>query len=380
MLRIKLAAGAIGVFSEDMVFATNVIYVFYTYRAGLRTSLAVLISNTNIQYKMNTLTFPILRLLADGRFHSGEAIAQHFKVSRTTVWNALQEAEALGVQIFSVRGRGYRLPEPIQLLERDAVLEAIGEQRAWFRLELHDHLESTNSYLMKLAAQNAAHASCVAASLQTRGRGRRGRAWQAGLGASLTFSLLWRFQSGAAALSGLSLAVGVALIRAMRSLGIEQTQLKWPNDLVVQYQGRHRKLAGILIELQGDMEGPSAAVIGIGINLRLPEQVKKHIDQPATDLAALSRQWQNPSQLLGLLLRHLAETLSVFEQQGFAAISEEWTAYHAYHNQTVRMLLPDGRETQGVARGVADDGILLVETTSGIQRFSAGEISLRGVV
>jgi len=339
----------------------------------------VLISKTNTKPKMNTLTFPILRLLADGRFHSGEDIAQHFKVSRTTVWNALQEAEALGVEIFSVRGRGYRLPEPIQLLERELVLEAIGEQRAWFKLEVHDHLESTNSYLMKLAAQNAAHASCVAASLQTRGRGRRGRIWQAGLGASLTFSLLWRFQSGAAALSGLSLAVGVALIRAMRSLGLAEMQLKWPNDLVVHYEGKYRKLAGILIELQGDMEGPSAAVIGIGINLRLPEQVKKHIDQPATDLAALSEKWGGPSQLLGLLLRHLAETLSAFEEKGFAALSEEWTTYHAYHNQVVRMLLPDGRETQGIARGVAEDGILLVETASGLQRFSAGEISLRGV-
>ncbi len=334
---------------------------------------------------MNTLTFPILRLLADGKFHSGEAIAQHFKVSRTTIWSALQEAEALGVQIFSVRGRGYRLPEPIQLLEREAVLEAVGEQRAWFKLEVHDHLESTNSHLMKQAAQGAAHATCIAASLQTKGRGRRGRAWQAGLGASLTFSLLWRFQSGAAALSGLSLAVGVALIRTFHSLGISQTQLKWPNDLVVRHQGQFRKLAGILIELQGDMEGPSAAVIGIGINLRLPEQVKKHIDQPAIDLAVLTEQlppeqWQNPSQLLGLLLKNLAETLNAFEQHGFTALSQEWTGYHAYQNQTVRMLLPDGRETQGVARGVADDGILLVETTSGLQRFSSGEISLRGVL
>jgi BirA family biotin operon repressor/biotin-[acetyl-CoA-carboxylase] ligase len=334
---------------------------------------------------MNTLTFPILRLLADGKFHSGEAIAQHFKVSRTTIWSALQEAEALGVQIFSVRGRGYRLPEPIQLLEREAVLEAVGEQRAWFKLEVHDHLESTNSHLMKQATQGVAHATCIAASLQTKGRGRRGRAWQAGLGASLTFSLLWRFQSGAAALSGLSLAVGVALIRTFHSFGISQTQLKWPNDLVVRHQGQFRKLAGILIELQGDMEGPSAAVIGIGINLRLPEQVKKHIDQPAIDLAALTEQLspeqsQNPSQLLGLLLKNLAETLSAFEQHGFTALSQEWTGYHAYQNQTVRMLLPDGRETQGVARGVADDGILLVETASGLQRFSSGEISLRGVL
>jgi BirA family biotin operon repressor/biotin-[acetyl-CoA-carboxylase] ligase len=323
---------------------------------------------------MNNLTFPILRLLADGRFQSGEEIARHFGVTRATVWNALKDAEALGVQLFSVRGRGYRLPEPIQLLEHDSVLAAIGEQRNWFNLELHDHLESTNSYLMKKAAAGCAHATCVAASLQTRGRGRRGRAWQSGLGASLTFSLLWRFQAGAAALSGLSLAVGVALIRALHAIGVTNAQLKWPNDVLVD----QHKLAGILIELQGDMEGPSAAVIGIGLNLRLPQHVKRHIDQAATDLQSLMRTPPNPSELLGLLLRHLAEVLSEFESSGFERLREEWITHHAYHNRPVLMLLPDGREAHGVVTDIAPDGVLLVETANGIQRFSAGEISLRG--
>ena len=222
---------------------------------------------------MNILTFPILRLLTDGKFHSGETIANHFNVSRATVWNAVQHAESLGVEVFSVRGRGYKLPQPLKLLDEQAILNAIGEQRAWFKLEVHDHLESTNSYLMKKISSGLAHASCVVANLQTKGRGRRGRSWQAGLGASLTFSLLWRFQCGASALSGLSLAVGVALIRALHSLGITQAQLKWPNDVLI---GRE-KLAGILIELQGDMEGPSAAVIGVGINLNLPTNIKQKI-------------------------------------------------------------------------------------------------------
>lgn len=322
---------------------------------------------------MNTLTFPILRLLADGRFQSGEAIAKHFGVTRATVWNAMQEAESLGVEIFSVRGRGYRLPEPITLLDHDSVLAAIGEQRVWFNLELHDTLESTNSYLMKQAAAGAAHATCVAASLQTRGKGRRGRSWQAGLGASLTFSLLWRFQAGASALSGLSLAVGVALIRTLHALGVTEARLKWPNDVLYHYQ----KLAGILIELQGDMEGPSAAVIGIGINLRLPEHVRRHIDQAAIDLHSIAPQPVNPSELLGNLLRHLADVLNEFEQHGFGQLREEWMQHHAYQRQAVRLILPDSREIHGVASGIAADGVLLVETPAGIQRFSAGEITLR---
>lgn len=327
----------------------------------------------NLKPIMNTLTFPILRLLTDGKFHSGEAIAAHFKTSRATVWNAIQDAEALGVEIFSVRGRGYKLPHAITLLDEQSILNAIGEQRSWFKLEVHDHLESTNSYLMKKASAGEAHATCVVANLQTKGRGRRGRSWQAGLGTSLTFSLLWRFQCGASALSGLSLAVGVGLIRALHEAGITQAQLKWPNDVLI----GGKKLAGILIELQGDMEGPSAAVIGVGINLKLPANIKQQIDQPVIDLDSVSAKEIDANALLGSLLKHLAQVLSDFEQHGFAHLRDEWLKHHAYHQKTVRMLHPDGRETTGTAIDVAEDGILLVKTPAGEQRFSSGEISLR---
>jgi len=328
---------------------------------------------------MNLLTFPILRLLLDGKFHSGEKIAQQLNTSRANVWNALKDAEALGIEIFSVRGRGYKLPEAVTLLDASAVLAATGHGGAGFQLEIHDHLESTNSYLMKNIGNGLAHASCVAANLQTKGRGRRGRNWQAGLGASLTFSLLWRFQCGAAALSGLSLAVGVALMRALHSLGVQQAQLKWPNDVLIVTGDRREKLAGILIELQGDMEGPSTAVIGIGINLNLPPRLKQQIDQPATDLASISAQPINPNLLLGVLLKHLADVLGEFEQQGFSRLRAEWSSHHAYHQQPVKMLHADGRETMGTVMDIAEDGVLLVQTANGVERFSSGEISLRAI-
>lgn len=324
---------------------------------------------------MNSLTFPILRVLADGQFHSGEALAKHFKVTRTTIWSAIQQAEALGVTVFSVRGRGYKLPQALKLLDSAQVLAAMGEVGTAFNLEVHDHLDSTNSYLMKQASGGAPHATCVAALLQTQGKGRRGRTWQAGLGASLTFSLLWRFQTGASALSGLSLAVGLGLIRALHGCGLSQARLKWPNDVLV----NQHKLAGILIELQGDMEGPSAAVIGIGINLDLPSAIKTQIDQAVTDISAELKQAVEPNALLASLLKHIAEVLAVFEQQGFDALRAEWEHWHYYHLQPVTMLMPDGRHLQGVVQGVASDGVLLVETVTGLQRFTSGEISLRGV-
>jgi BirA family transcriptional regulator, biotin operon repressor / biotin---[acetyl-CoA-carboxylase] ligase len=324
---------------------------------------------------MNNYTFPILKQLADGKFHSGEALAAHFGVTRATIWNAAQHAQSLGIEIFSVRGRGYKLPQPIDFLDETEVLKAIGEQRAWFNLTILDEVPSTNTYLMQQATKGAAHVSCVAAHVQSKGRGRRGRTWVSALGSSLTFSLLWRFQCGAAALSGLSLAVGVALIRALASIGVNNAQLKWPNDVLVE----NKKLAGILIDLQGDLDGPSAAVIGVGVNFNLPENVLKNIDQPAIDLARVSAEPINQNVLLGTLLKHMADALSEFEQHGFLSVREEWMRYHAYQQKPVRMLLPDGRNVQGTVSGVAEDGILLVETALGLQRFSAGEISLRNV-
>ena len=332
---------------------------------------------------MSHLTFPILQLLADGQFHSGEVLAQRFKVTRATIWNAVKHAESLGVEVFSVRGRGYKLPQAIELLDKNLVLAAIGEPREWFKVQLLDEVASTNTYLMQ--QKGVAHATCVAAHVQTKGKGRRGRTWVSQLGASLTFSLLWRFQCGAAALSGLSLAVGVALIRAFNSLGVNDTQLKWPNDVLVledyaSEKNKPKKLAGILIELQGDLEGPSAAVIGVGVNLNLPKNVLNSIDQPAIDLVNVSAKSINQSELLGVILKHLADVLSTFESHGFNGLRDEWLRYHAYQNKPVRMLLPNGTDVQGVVKNVADDGILLVETALGLQRFSAGEISLRNPV
>jgi BirA family transcriptional regulator, biotin operon repressor / biotin---[acetyl-CoA-carboxylase] ligase len=325
---------------------------------------------------MNSLTFPILHQLANGQFHSGEALAKQFNVSRATIWNAIQHAQSLGIEVFSVRGRGYKLPKAISLFDKTQILQAIGVEREWFHLEVLDEVVSTNTYLMKAAANGAPHASCVVAHIQTNGRGRRGRTWISHLGASLTFSLLWRFDCGAAALSGLSLAIGVGLIRALNELGITSAQLKWPNDVLVQ----NKKLAGILIDLQGDLDGPSAAVIGVGINVNLPEHIKKNIDQPAIDLNHISVEDINQNQLLGTVLKHFANVLRQFEQSGFIGIKDEWLQYHAYHQQAVRLLMPDGRDIEGQVTDVADDGILLVNTAYGVQRFSAGEISLRAIV
>jgi BirA family biotin operon repressor/biotin-[acetyl-CoA-carboxylase] ligase len=212
----------------------------------------------------------------------------------------------------------------------------------------------------------------LVAELQTRGRGRRGRNWHSGLGGALTFSVLWRFEQGAGFLSGLSLAVGIALARVMRRHGAEEVMLKWPNDVL----WRHLKLAGILIELAGDVMGPTVAVIGVGINLRLPEAVKARIDQPVVDLAKIGIDMDR-NRLFAAILAELDMVLRKFSGKGFAPFRHEWDRMHAYQDRMVRLRMPDKTELEGKVEAVAEDGALMIKTRSGTRKFYGGELSLR---
>lgn len=327
---------------------------------------------------MNKLAFPILAQLADGKFHSGETLAQQFGVTRATIFNAIREAQAMGVTVFSVQGKGYRLPQPVILLTPAAILRAMGAQATQIQLLLLAQVDSTNRYLMQESGRGAQHGSCVVAMIQTAGRGRRGRQWVSQLGGSLTFSLLWRFQSGAAALSGLSLVVGLALLNALHGLGFHMVKLKWPNDLLVAVNGVWHKLGGILIELQGDMEGPSAAVIGVGLNLAIDAARAQQIDQACIGLNQLQSPVIDPNWVLGRCLQQLAIDLPRFAELGFSAFKDDWLKQHAFHQQPVHLHMSAGAVVPGVVVDVANDGSLIVDTDHGLQTFHAGEISVRG--
>jgi len=325
------------------------------------------------------LTLALLRLLADGEFHSGEVLAQRLGVSRASVNNALQGIGQYGLSLYSVRGRGYRLGNAPQWLDAAQVSHCLAAEAADFQLEIIDSAPSSNTLLLQRAAQGAPQGSVLAVEWQSGGRGRMGRTWHSGLGNALTFSLLWRFDCGLAGLSGLSLATGVALMRALQALGVSGVSLKWPNDVL----GPGGKIAGILIEAQGDMLGPSAVVIGIGINITLPQEILQRIDQPVSDLSQLAAVLPSRNLLLASLLHELASVLREFSADGFASLREEWENYHYYQNQAVQMLLPDGKNIQGTVRGVNHEGALLLEVASAaggqpeIRVFHAGEISLR---
>ncbi|MEK7876610.1 MAG: biotin--[acetyl-CoA-carboxylase] ligase [Pseudomonadota bacterium] len=321
---------------------------------------------------MTALTFKTLSLLAAGEFRSGQDLAETLGVSRGAIWYALRGVDELGIDIHKVRGRGYRLAQPLSLLDHGEILRELGSHASRFVLDVLDSTESTNSSLLARAA-SAATGSVIAAEWQTHGRGRRGRPWHSMPGAALTFSLLWRFQQGAGFLSGLSLAVGVAVCRALAALGVGEAGLKWPNDVL----WRGRKLAGILIEMQGDMLGPSAAVIGIGLNCRLPGALRDRIDQPVADLAAACGGAPDRNRVLALLLIELARVLDEFGRSGFALLRDEWQCRHVWQGKAVRIALPDGAEVSGTADGVADDGTFLITTNTGQRRFHSGDVSVR---
>jgi BirA family biotin operon repressor/biotin-[acetyl-CoA-carboxylase] ligase len=185
--------------------------------------------------------------------------------------------------------------------------------------------------------------------------------------------LLWRFGQGAAGLSGLSLAAGLAVARALASVGVEEVQLKWPNDLL--HTGR--KLGGILIEVHGDAPGSTAAVIGIGLNVRLSAILRDAIAQPVIDVASLGKQMPQRNRLLAATLVELVQVLDLFSAQGFAPLRDEWTARHAHQGKAVTLASADGKTVTGRAEGVAADGALLLETARGVERFVSGELSLR---
>jgi len=322
---------------------------------------------------MNALAFNVLRRLADGAFHSGAALAAAFRVSRGTIWNAVGAIEAAGIEVYKVRGRGYRLGAELSMLGREAVLAHVGRAASRFSLTIVDACASTNTLLLERAQSGGAAGEAIAAEWQTQGRGRLGRPWRAVPCAGVTFSLLWKFERGAAALGGLSLACGVAVLRALASIGAPDLRLKWPNDVL----WRGRKVAGILVEMHGDALGPSAVVIGIGSNVRASREVASAVEQPIADLETICGAPVDRNRVLGAALRELAGVLDRFTDEGFAPFRPEWERSHAHQDSRIRVVAPSGTRIEGVARGVDPDGALLVETSAGVQRLHSGEVSVR---
>lgn len=316
----------------------------------------------------------ILKSLSDGAFHSGTELGQILGISRAAVNKAVQGLVERGVDIHSVSGKGYKWPSATPLLEAGLLARRLNSlmERHGIQLEVCDEVESTSAYLLDRLSTGPFVPRVCFAEIQTGGRGRRGRAWQATPYQNITCSISWRYDVGPARLSGLSIAAGVAIVRALLGLGIEGVQLKWPNDLLF----GQRKLAGILVDMKGEADGPTELVLGFGINMKLGANAASNVDQPWIDLAEIASQALDRNQVAAAIVSGLIDMLAEFSEAGLEKYVEDWQRWHAFQDRPVR-LCQGKKEILGVARGIDINGALQLDTGDGIQVVHSGEVSLR---
>jgi len=317
----------------------------------------------------------LIRRLADGRFHSGEALGQLLGVSRAAVWKRLKQLQLdFGLVVDAVKGRGYRLREPLDLLDEEAILAHLpGESKASLgTLYLHQTIHSTNSWLMQRGAGGAASGSVCLAESQSGGKGRHGRRWISPFGRNIYLSLLWRFDMAPTQLAGLSLASAVGVLRALQELNCRGAGLKWPNDILWE----QRKLAGLLLEVSGEAGGPSQVVIGVGLNTWLGGE-GRDIDQPWVDLGSIpgiARYSRN--RLVALLIRHLLEVIRCYREEGLSGFLDEWHRHDLFMGKQVEIRSAE-RGYRGEHLGIDPMGGIRLRVDGEERCFYAGEVSLR---
>jgi len=315
--------------------------------------------------------------LADGRFHSGEALAAALGVSRSAIWKAAAALKALGSELHAVRNRGYRLVRGAEPLDPAKIRERLARDAREHvaRIDVAWSIDSTNSALLARANPADGVAEVLLAEYQTAGRGRRGRLWLAPPGGALCLSMSWTFGEVPQELGALGLAIGVCALRALRTHGIDAVTLKWPNDLLI----GERKLGGVLIDLRAESAGPASVVIGIGINLTLGAALTAQIAQSgtaATDLASVLQPLPGRNALAASLVSACVIGLRAFAREGLKPFIEDWRAVDALRGRAVNVSAADG-VARGVARGIDLRGALMLETPQGLRRFISGDVTVR---
>ncbi|GAD03740.1 bifunctional biotin--[acetyl-CoA-carboxylase] ligase/biotin operon repressor BirA [Agarivorans albus] len=313
--------------------------------------------------------YQLINALSLGEFCSGESLAKQLDVSRTTIASYIKQYSVLGLDIYSVKGKGYRLAQPLSLLDSKVLELALPNNMPL----VFDQVDSTNAWLMS-NIDCVEHGQVVLAEYQSAGRGRRGRAWQTPYAGQLCMSLLWRLQDGIEAAMGLSLAVGLAIVEALEKAGFKDLGLKWPNDI---YLGG-KKLGGVLIELQGHANSEVSLVVGLGVNVRVASLQAEQIDQAFAQLETNAKPPLNRTDLAIAIVESLNQMFEVFRLQGFAALQQRWNRYDIFAEQAVSLRFSEERQLKGTAKGVDKQGQLLLEINGQQQAFMAGEVSLRG--
>jgi len=316
----------------------------------------------------------LIRILADGRFHSGQALANALDVSRTAVWQLLQHIQKWQVPVYAVQGKGYQIPGGLELLDPSALEKSLLAKDMPFQaLKLFSSIDSTARFMEDWWRNEPGFTRICIAEHQSAGRGRQGRRWVSPFASNFYFSIGIQMPMGLNMLGGLSLATGIGLARLLTPLIRQPIKVKWPNDLLV----GGRKLAGILVQASGDSTDKSFINLGIGVNWQMPETAAADIDQPWCHLKPLLNQPMSRQQMLLHIVKASGQVLRDYARNGFAPFAQHWPSLSAFIHQPVRIQSPQKTIT-GVEVGIDEQGALRVQTASTVEKIYSGELSLRG--
>jgi len=321
----------------------------------------------------------LINVLARGDFVSGQKVGKQLGISRTAISAHVKALISMGLDIYSVTGKGYKLAHPLNLLKKQKIEELVRENQRnntnslTPKIEVHSLIDSTNDYLMRRLPNQLSYGQVCLAEYQSSGRGRRGREWVSPFGSQIYLSMYWYLEDGLSAAMGLSLLSALAVSDAVNAVSGVQVQLKWPNDVYIEGV----KLAGILIDLEGQALEPSHSVIGIGINVDMPTEIAERIDQRWTDLQSHCDIQIDRNVLSAQLISCLYDRLHQYKNEGLSAMLDEWHSHDVFLNKRVELQTGE-RITRGVCRGINNHGALLLEIDGNIKTIYGGEVSLRG--
>ena len=316
----------------------------------------------------------LVKLLADGQVHSGVALTDRLGTSRRALRADVAALGALGLEVQSVRGRGYRLTDPIELLDEATCLDALSAaNRAKLQaLEVHFEIDSTNRHLMEQARAGVTLPRVCLAEVQTAGRGRMGRSFVSPLGGNIYLSLACHADLAPPALLGLSPAIAVAFACLLEAEGAAGIGIKWPNDVYVD----GKKLSGILLELGQGPDERSILVVGIGVNLRLSAAVTAQIDQPVTDLYTVLGRTPARNQIAGRLIDAILDLLGDYFETGFEPFRREYHRFDLLQGRDLIIERSDGT-VNGRSLGLDPNGALLVEINGRATPIVSGDLRVR---
>ncbi|PHM60441.1 bifunctional biotin-- synthetase/biotin operon repressor [Xenorhabdus stockiae] len=309
----------------------------------------------------------LIKILSDGEIHSGQQLGQKLGMSRAGINKHIQVIREWGVEILTIPGKGYRFPAPMNLLSKDIIENYLPESR----IEVIPVIDSTNQYLLDKLTELTSGDTCVA-EYQYAGRGRRGRQWVSAFGRNLYLSMFWRLEQGPAAAIGLSLVVGIVIAEVLNRQGAEKVKVKWPNDLYLD----DKKLAGILVELMGRTGDAAQIVIGIGMNISMSSEQQKIINQQWSNLQQAGVTVER-NKLVTEIVTELKKALVQFENEGLQSFVPRWFKLDNFMNRPVKLIIGE-QEIYGIARGIDQQGALLLDIDGIVTPYIGGEISLRG--